>query len=131
MVSAVTTRAVTWKYLTDPDSALILARLVREIGVLSAARNITLSDRSTLPVATIARVPEGEAVAILHTLGNQMRLRAPDHRISTLQDLESGRALEIEETLGYAVRDAVRLNLRLPLLECFYRMVRGIDRIRR
>jgi hypothetical protein len=33
--------------------------------------------------------------------------------------------------LGYAVRDAARLNLRLPLLECFYHMVRGIDRIRR
>jgi 2-dehydropantoate 2-reductase len=131
MVSAVTTRAVTWKYLTDPDSALVLARLVREIGVLSAAHEISLSDRSTLPVATIARVPEGEAVAILQALGNQMKLSAPDHRISTLQDLEVGRALEIEETLGYAVRDAARLNLPLPLLECFYHMVRGIDRIRR
>jgi 2-dehydropantoate 2-reductase len=131
MVSAVTTRAVTWKYLIDPDSALVLARLVREIGVLSASHAISLSDRSTLPVATIARVPEGEAVAILQALGNQMRLSAPDHRISTLQDLEVGRALEIEETLGYAVRDAARLNLRLPLLECFYHMVKGIDRIRR
>src|SRR5580692_11351393 len=48
MVSAVTTRAVTWKYLTDPDSALVLARLVREIGVLSAAHEISLSARSTL-----------------------------------------------------------------------------------
>jgi ketopantoate reductase len=60
-----------------------------------------------------------------------MKLSAPGHRISTLQDLEVGRALEIEETLGYAVRDAARLNLPLPLLECFYHMVRGIDRIRR
>ncbi len=39
--------------------------------------------------------------------------------------------LEIEETLGYAVRSAAQLNLPLPLLECFYRLVRGIDRIRR
>src|SRR5438105_3092050 len=29
---SVTTRALTWKLLTDPDSALILARLVREMG---------------------------------------------------------------------------------------------------
>jgi 2-dehydropantoate 2-reductase len=131
MALAVTTRAVTWKYLIDPDSAFVLARLVREIGVLSAARKITLSDRSTLPVATIARVSEAEAVAVLQALGNQIKSSAPDHRISTLQDLEGGRALEIEETLGYAVRDAARLNLPLPLLECFYRLARGIDRTRR
>ena len=131
MVSAVTTRTHTWKYLVDPDSAFVLARLVREIGVLSAARKITLSDQSTLPVATIARVSEAQAVAILQDIGNRMRLGAPDHRMSTLQDMEGGRPLEIEETLGYAVLDAARSNLRLPLLECFYRMVRGIDRIRR
>ena len=29
---AVTTRAPTWKFLLDPDSALVLARLVREMG---------------------------------------------------------------------------------------------------
>jgi ketopantoate reductase len=51
--------------------------------------------------------------------------------MSTLQDLESGRTLEIEETLGYAVRDAARLNVPVPLLESFYRLVTGIDRIRR
>ena len=131
MALAVTTRAVTWKYLIDPDSALVLARLVREIGVLSVAHKIALSDRSTLPVATIARVSEAEAVAVLQALGNRIRSSAPDHRISTLQDLEAGRALEIEETLGYAVHDAARLNLPLPLLECFYHLARGIDQIRR
>src|SRR6202789_1381272 len=61
MVLSVTTRAVTWKYLVDPDSALVLARLVREMGTLAAARKIPLSDRSPLPVASIAGVAEGEA----------------------------------------------------------------------
>jgi 2-dehydropantoate 2-reductase len=131
MALAITTRAVTWKYFADPDSALVLARLIREIGALAAARKITLSDQAPLPVATIGRITEPEAVAIVQALGNQLRLSAPDHRISTLQDLEGGRALEIEETLGYAVRDAARLNLQLPLLECFYRLARGIDRTRR
>jgi 2-dehydropantoate 2-reductase len=131
MVLSVTTRAVTWKYLVDPDSALVLARLVREVGALAAARKIPLSDRSPLPVASLLGVTEGEAVAIIQTLGRRLESNAPEHRLSTLQDLESGRALEIEETLGYAVRSAAQLNLPMPLLECFYRLVRGIDRIRR
>jgi 2-dehydropantoate 2-reductase len=131
MVLSVTTRAVTWKYLIDPDSALVLARMVREVGALAAARKIPLSDQSPLPVASLVGVTEGEAVAIIQTLGRRLESSAPEHRLSTLQDLESGRALEIEETLGYAVRSAAQLNLPLPLLECFYRLVRGIDRIRR
>jgi 2-dehydropantoate 2-reductase len=130
MVLSVTTRAVTWKYLIDPDSALVLARLVREVGALAAARNIPLSDRSPLPVASIVRVAEGEAVTIIQALGHRLESSAPEHRLSTLQDLNSGRALEIEETLGYAVRSAAQLNLALPMLESFYRLVRGIDRIR-
>jgi 2-dehydropantoate 2-reductase len=131
MVLSVTTRAVTWKYLIDPDSALVLTRLVREVAALAAARKIPLSDRSPLPVASIAGVAEGEAVTIIQALGHRLESSAPEHRMSTLQDLESGRALEIEETLGYAVRSAAQLNLPLPMLECFYRLVRGIDRIRR
>ena len=131
MVLSVTTRAVTWKYLVDPDSALVLARLVREMGALAAARKIPLSDRSPLPVASLLGVSEGEAVAIIQTLGRRLESSAPEHRLSTLQDLENGRALEIEETLGYAVRSAAQLKVPLPLLECFYRLVRGIDRTRR
>ena len=50
---AVSTRAPTWKYLSDPDSALLLVRLVREMGVLARALGIAVSDRSILPVASI------------------------------------------------------------------------------
>ena len=131
MVLSVTTRAVTWKYLIDPDAALVAARLIREVGALAAARKISLSDRSPLPVASIIRVTEGEAVTLIQALGRRLESSAPQHRMSTLQDLENGRDLEIEETLGYAVRSAAQLNLPLPMLECFYRLVRGIDRIRR
>lgn len=131
MVLSVTTRAVTWKCLVDPDLALVLARLVREVGALAAARKIPLSDRSPLPVAMILRGSEAEATAIIQEFGRDLRSMAPEHRMSSLQDLEAGRALEIEETLGHAVRDAARLNLSLPILQSFYSLVAGIDRIRR
>src|SRR6202163_3916327 len=46
MVLAATTRASTWKYLTDAGSALVLVRLIREINLLAAACRIELSDQS-------------------------------------------------------------------------------------
>src|SRR5947208_248845 len=128
---SVTTRALTWKLLTDPDSALILARLVREMGVLALAQGIPLSDRSILPTATLCSGSESEAVAILLEAGSEYRTRAPGHRLSALQDLEAGRPLEVNETLGYAHDKARELALELPLLECFRRLVAAIDRAQR
>lgn len=131
MALAVTTRSVTWKFLSDPDSALLLARLVREMGVLAQALGITLSDRSILPVATLCAGTERDAVAIVSQAGGQYRHNAPQHRMSALQDVEAGRPLEVNETLGYAHDKARELGVALPLLECFRRLLAAIDRTRR
>jgi 2-dehydropantoate 2-reductase len=131
MILSATTRASTWKYLIDPGSALVLVRLVREIGLLAAAHGIELSDRSVLPVATLCVISEQEAVATIQHAGNQLKSTSPGHRMSTLQDLEAGRALEVEETLGWVVRMAKQHNLSLPLLNSFYPLVAAIDRVRR
>lgn len=131
MVLSVTTRSVTWKYLTDPGTALLLVRLVREVGALAAARRFTLSDRSPLPVATLQSGPEADAVACVQALGHRMKSAAPDHRMSALQDLEAGRPLEIEETLGYAIRLAAQSQVPLPLMDSCCALVAGIDRMRR
>jgi 2-dehydropantoate 2-reductase len=130
MALSVTTRALTWKYLIDPGTALVAVRLVREIGSLAAASDVRLSDRAVLPVASICRESDDDAIALLGKFGRQMQSTAASHRMSTLQDLEAGRPLEVEETLGYAVRKAAALELSLPLLSCFYSLVAGIDRIR-
>jgi 2-dehydropantoate 2-reductase len=131
MALSATTRALTWKYLIDPGTALVAVRLVREVGSLAAAASdVRLSDRAVLPVASICRESDGDAIALLGKFGRQMQSTAPTHRMSTLQDLEAGRPLEVEETLGYAVRKAAALELSLPLLSCFYSLVAGIDRIR-
>jgi 2-dehydropantoate 2-reductase len=128
---SVTTRALTWKYLSDPDSALIVARLVREMGALARAQDIRLSDRAILPTATLCSASENEAVAILLKVGNEYRAKAPGHRMSALQDLEAGRPLEVNETFGYAYDKARELGLELPLLECFRRLIAAIDRAQR
>lgn len=131
MSLAVTTRAPTWKYLSDPDSALVLARLVREMGRLAAALGIELSDRAILPTASLCTGSEAEAVEILRRSGAHYRATAPTHRMSALQDVEAGRPLEVNETLGYALEKSRQLALELPLLDCFRRLIGAIDRTAR
>ena len=132
MVLAVTTRSVSWRYLSDPDCARVLVRLIREIAAVPEAQGIALVDgASGAPLRTILDASEPEAVAAVRAAGEQMRSRAPDHRMSALQDLQAGRPLEVEETLGYAAGKAGQLGLYLPLLESFHHLVAGVDRIRR
>ena len=130
MVLSITTRTETWKYVCDPDAALLMARLVREVGTLATACGVALSDQSMMPAASLCRGTEAEAASAIQLLGEQLRLKAPGHRMSTLQDLLAGRPLEVEETLGYAARKAAQLQLPLPLLDASYALARAIDRIR-
>jgi 2-dehydropantoate 2-reductase len=131
MSLAVATRAPTWKFLADPDSALLLVRLVRETGRLARALGIALSDRAVLPAASLCAASEEDAVALVRRLGADYRLNAPAHRMSALQDVEAGRPLEVNETLGYACERAGALKLDLPLLEVFRRLIAATDRARR
>jgi 2-dehydropantoate 2-reductase len=131
MALSVSTRALTWKFLADPDSALLLVRLVREMGTLARALGITVSDRAILPTASICAGSEEEAVAIVTATGAQYRRNAPAHRMSALQDIEAGRPLEVNETLGYACDKARQLGLALPLVDSFRRLIAATDRARR
>jgi 2-dehydropantoate 2-reductase len=128
MVLSITMRTETWRYMSDPDAAQLLARLVREVGALATASGVALTDQSMLPVATLCGGGELEAARAIQALGAQLQVRAPQHRMSTLQDLQAGRPLEVEETLGYAARKAAQLGLELPLLQAFYLLARAIDR---
>jgi 2-dehydropantoate 2-reductase len=127
---SVTTRAHTWKFLSDPDAALLITRLVREMGTLARALGIRLSDSAVLPAATLCAAAENDAVAIVLQIGDEYRRNVPTHRMSALQDVEAGRPLEVHETLGYACEKARELELDLPLLAAFTRLIAAIDRMR-
>ena len=49
--------------------------------------------------------------------------------MSTLQDLERGKPLEVEETLGYALAAGREMGLAMPTLETVYQLIRGMSRI--
>jgi 2-dehydropantoate 2-reductase len=126
---SLTTRVQTWRYLSDADSAALIVQLTREVAAIAKALNIPLTDdRALLPLQTVLNAPESEAVAAVRKVGAEYQSKAPEHRMSSLQDLLAGRRLEIHETLGYAMRKATDLNLSLPLLGTFYRLASAIDR---
>ena len=131
MLMSVTTRATTWRYLTDPDCALVLTRLVREVAALAKAAGVTLTTENTLlPLQGILNGSEETAVQAVLQAGRDYQRTAPNHRMSSLQDLEAGRPLEIQETLGYAVQRARQLQQPVPLLDSLYHLAVAIDRTR-
>ena len=127
MAPAVLTRLESYKFQIHHDTAVVVALLMRETGLLAAKLGIPLEDREPLPIKTLCRVPLSEAVTMIRHFGTVMEARAPAHKVSTLQDLEQGRRLEVEETLGYAVRKGAELGIQLPTTETCYRLIAGID----
>jgi ketopantoate reductase len=73
-------------------------------------------------------VPFAEAVERLQHLGRRLETQSSTHKVSTLQDLERGRRLEVEEILGYAVRQGEALGVPLPTVETCYRLLAGVNR---
>jgi len=131
MLMSITTRATTWRYLTDPDCALVMVRVLREVASIPRAAGVQLANEDTLlPLQGILAGTEEAGVQAVMQAGRDFQRNAPTHRLSSLQDLEAGRPLEIEGTLGYAVRQARQLHLPVPLLDSLYHLAVAIDRTR-
>lgn len=129
MMLAVTTRAKTWKLLGDTDAVLLLVRTIREMGALAKAAGVTITDRSVVPAASILESSESDGVALVRKSSIDYREKAPEHRMSALQDLLANRALEVNETIGDALQMAGALGVPMPVTENLYRLTAAIDRI--
>src|SRR4051812_44048599 len=103
---AVLTRQITWKFLMDPSSALVIVRIVREAAQLAAAMQIELTDMPPLPVPSIVHASDEHAIEIIRGIGQKFLDNSPEHRMSAQQDVLRGSRLEYEETLGYALTKA-------------------------
>lgn len=128
MLTAVLTRRTTDDFLQDPDSALVVARITREMAALAAALDIPLRDQSPLPVATIATGLEGAAMKAVQDTGATFARVAPGHRMSSLQDVLRGSPLELEETVGYALVKGRGLGVAMPTTELCYRLAASVNR---
>jgi 2-dehydropantoate 2-reductase len=121
---AALTRLNTWRYLMDASGARIAVKLVRETAQLAKALGVPLMDLSPLPASTIVSASDADAIAAVQDVGRRFQANAPEHRMSTLQDIERGTRIEIEETLGFALRRGRELGLSMPTLELSFEFLK-------
>jgi len=120
---AVLTRQITWKFLMDEQSAMVIVRIVREAAALAAAMHIEITDMPPLPVPSIVHGSDAQAVEIVRGIGQKFLDTSPEHRMSAQQDVLRGSRLEHQETLGYALQKAGELNVPMPTLDVCYRII--------
>jgi 2-dehydropantoate 2-reductase len=120
---AVLTRQITWKFLMDERSALVIVRIVREAAQLAAAMDIELTDMPPLPVPSIVYGSDAQAIEIIRGIGQTFLDKSPEHRMSAQQDVLRGSRLEYEETLGYALAKGRELGVPMPTLDTCYRIL--------
>jgi len=120
---AVLTRQITWKFLMDERSAMVIVRIVREAAQLAAAMEVELVDMPPLPVPSIVHGSDSQAIEIIRGIGQKFLDTSPEHRMSAQQDVLRGSRLEYEETLGYALRKGREHGVPMPTLDTCYRMI--------
>lgn len=129
MALSVITRARTIDFLQNANHVSLACRLIKEMAAIAKSKGIPLIDQSPMPVKTIAESSDEVARQAIIGVGREFAASAPDHRMSSLQDLERGAKLEFEDTLGYAVELAHELKLAAPTIHDCYDLVAGIDSI--
>jgi len=125
---AVLVRRPTGELVADPGGARVMARIVREMVALAGAEGVELGNSPLMPVLDVAAAAEDEAVAMVQRIGAGIEAQAPGHRMSALQDVTAGRRLEVEETMGDALRRAARHGLAMPVLSVCYELASAVDR---
>ncbi len=127
---AVLSRQVTHRMLQDPDLGRLNVTLVREAALVARALGIPIEDMGgALMAHSVSTLPLEEALEMVRTNGAAMESAGvTSHKMSALQDAERGRRLEVEETLGYAVRKGAEFGIDTPAVETCYRLLSGINR---
>jgi len=104
MALSVMTRLESGKICSDPHSAGFAIDMIREAAAIATA-----------------------ALEKLQQMGERLLTGAPNHRMSALQDLERGKRLEVDETLGYLTRLADKHSITAPAIKHAWQLVKAID----
>jgi 2-dehydropantoate 2-reductase len=120
---AALTRQITWRFLMDPQTAVVVVRIARETAALAAALEIELVDASPLPVPSIVQASDDAALEIVRGVGKAFLEKSPEHRMSSQQDVLRGSRLEYVETLGHALELGREVGVPMPTLDNGYRIL--------
>jgi 2-dehydropantoate 2-reductase len=120
---AALTRQITWKFLVDPQTAVVVVRMARETAALATALQIEIVDASPLPVPSIVHATDEAAMEIVRGIGKTFLDNSPEHRMSSQQDVLRGSRLEYVETLGHALELSREVGVPMPTLDNGYRIL--------
>ena len=113
--------------MQEAHTASIVAAILHEMTQIATRRAIVLEDITFFPTKTFSQLAFNDLVTHLQQMGDELASQAPLHKVSTLQDVEQGKRLEVEETLGYAVRQSATLGLPTPTMDVCYKLIAGIN----
>ena len=104
-----------------------MASLLHEIAQIATRRRIALADMAFFPTKTLSELSVDDTVTQLRHIGDRWASLMPHNKISALQDVERGKRLEVEETLGYAVQQGAALDIPMPTMAVCYNLIAGIN----
>jgi 2-dehydropantoate 2-reductase len=111
--------------------AALSVHMFREVVAVAKARNISLSKHqawSLFNIATWRDAPFEEAVRMINDVGARVTASGRTHILpSMLQDVLAGKQTEIEETVGYVMKEGQRLGIPVPYTEFAYQTVKTIE----
>jgi 2-dehydropantoate 2-reductase len=120
-------RCPTGRYMANPDFARIAVLMIKEAGAVAAEAGIALNDDGPLPAASIIDEAVERAIERVIRIGQTFAKNAPTHRMSSLQDLDAGRQLEVDGTLGYLVDRARQNAIAVPTLDLAFALASGVN----
>jgi len=122
------TRLEYFKILKNKELALLLAQIHREYAQLAKAKGVEVRDYPGFEVKTISETDLPGAMKILQARGEGLEAKGMTKvKPSLCQDVEGGRKTEYEAIFGYAVREAEKKGIEMPLTRHVYQFLKGMD----
>jgi 2-dehydropantoate 2-reductase len=122
------TRLEYYKILKNKELALLFAQVYREYAQLAKAKGIEIRDYPGFEVKTISEADPSRAVEALRARGEGLEARGMTKvKPSLCQDVEGGRKTEYEAIFGYAIREAEKKGIDMPLTRHVYQFLKGMD----
>jgi 2-dehydropantoate 2-reductase len=125
------TRLPVHRVWSSPQLAALSVHMFREVAAVARQRGVALSQHpawSLFNITVWRDAPFDEAVRMITEVGKRVTASGRTHIIpSMLQDVLAGKQTEIEETVGYVMKEGQRLGVPVPYTEFAYRTVKAIE----
>ena len=127
LLSAITRLPFVQVYLR-PDLARLIVSMTREIAQVANVNGIEIGDYPELGILPLINGSFSDAIKIVQEKGKDfVKQGMGDYQASMLLDVLNARKTELEDTAGYVIKEAKKLQIEIPYLEFAYLAVRGIE----